>query len=486
MTGSGLTERLPRLLSLVPYLLARPGIPLADVAADFGIGERQLRRDLELLWMCGLPGYGPGDLVDLSFAGDTVTVTEDAGMRRPLRLTTAEGTALLVALRTLGDLPGMVDTNAVLRATAKIERAVGDAGAGGVAVEVSRQEQATTAVIREGLEAGRALTIRYYTAGRDDVTRRTVDPMRLLLVEGRGYLEAWCRRAGAVRLFRLDRVDDVAVLDEPAAAPPDAEPTDLSAGVFPARPEHGSAVLLLEPWARWVAEYYPVEQVVELPAEPADGATGHDHGTRGDGRARVLLRYADPAWLVRLVLGLGGGARILEPAELAAEVARRAAQALARADAETERGRGDDGCRRGAGGARRRGGAGARAGGPPARAPAGPERGGAARGHRDQARPAPGDPRRATASAPHLRRSGPPPLGAADATARWRPRRRLGRNESPPVRAGRPARNDPGGGSDARRLGMADHHRRAGAALRRQAAARDGTVGGPVGPRVQG
>jgi predicted DNA-binding transcriptional regulator YafY len=130
--------------------------------------------------------------------------------------------------------------------------------------------------------------------------------------------------AGAVRLFRLDRVDDVAVLDEPAAAPPDAEPTDLSAGVFPARPEHGSAVLLLEPWARWVAEYYPVEQVVELPAEPGDGATGHDHGTRGDGRARVLLRYADPAWLVRLVLGLGGGAQILEPAELAAEVARRA------------------------------------------------------------------------------------------------------------------------------------------------------------------
>ncbi|HST66003.1 MAG TPA: WYL domain-containing protein [Mycobacteriales bacterium] len=335
MTGGGLTERLPRLLTLVPYLLARPGVPLADVAADFGIGERQLRRDLELLWMCGLPGYGPGDLVDLSFAGDTVTVTEDAGLRRPLRLTTAEGTALLVALRTLGDLPGMVDTDAVRRATAKIERAVGDAGAAGVAVEVSRQEQATTTAVREALEAGRALTIRYYTAGRDAVTRRTVDPMRLLLVEGRGYLEAWCRRAGAVRLFRLDRVDEVVVLDEPAAAPPDAEPTDLSAGVFPARPEHGSAVLLLEPWARWVAEYYPVEQVVELPPDPADERNGHDHAPDGrpgrpaDGRARVLMRYADPAWLVRLVLGLGGGARILEPPELAAEVARRASEALA-------------------------------------------------------------------------------------------------------------------------------------------------------------
>ena len=146
-----------------------------------------------------------------------------------------------------------------------------------------------------------------------------------------------------MRLFRLDRVDDVAVLDEPAAAPPDAAPADLSGGVFQARPEHGSAVLLLEPWARWVAEYYPVEQVVEIPAAlPPDGdgaRTGHDHGGGGhggEGRARVLLRYADPAWLVRLVLGLGGGARILEPPGLAAEVARRAAEALAQADAVTE------------------------------------------------------------------------------------------------------------------------------------------------------
>jgi proteasome accessory factor C len=98
--------------------------------------------------MCGLPGYGPGDLVDLSFAGDTVTVTEDAGMRRPLRLTTAEATALLVALRTLGEQPGVVDTGSVRRATAKIERAVGDAGLSGVAVDLSREEETTSAAVR--------------------------------------------------------------------------------------------------------------------------------------------------------------------------------------------------------------------------------------------------------------------------------------------------------------------------------------------------
>jgi proteasome accessory factor C len=318
MSGTGVTERLPRLLSLVPYLLAHPGIPVAEAATDFDITEKQLRRDLELLWMCGLPGYGPGDLVDLSFSGDTVTVTHDAGMRRPLRLTTAEATALLVALRTLADVPGVVETAAVQRAIAKVERAVGDAGLAGVAVELGREEAETTAAVREALSAGRAMRIVYYTAGRDAVSQRTIDPMRLLIVEGRSYLEAWCRRVEAVRLFRLDRVEDVTVLDEPASPPPDAVPTDVSAGLFRPSAEHRSAVLQLEPSARWVAEYYPVDEVVEL----------------GDERVRVRLRYADPAWLVRLVLGLGGGARLLEPPELVAAVARRAREALAATSAD--------------------------------------------------------------------------------------------------------------------------------------------------------
>lgn len=134
------TERVPRLLSLVPYLLNHPGIRIADAAADFGVAEQQLRRDLELLWMCGLPGYGPGDLIDLSFDSDTVTVTFDAGMRRPLRLTTWEATALLVALRALADTlggadtPGVADAAAVRGAAAKIEEAVGQAQPAGVAV----------------------------------------------------------------------------------------------------------------------------------------------------------------------------------------------------------------------------------------------------------------------------------------------------------------------------------------------------------------
>ena len=312
------TERLPRLLALVPYLIARPGIAVDEAASDFGVSAKQLRKDLELLWMCGLPGYGPGDLIDLSFEGDTISVNFDAGMSRPLRLTGSEATALLVALRTLLDAPGVADADAVRRAVAKIEAAAGQAQPAGVAVGLGVREGATTAkareVVQKALRGNKALRMTYYTASKDEITERTVDPMRMLIVEGRGYLEAWCRRAEGVRLFRMDRIDDVTELDEPAAPPPYAEQTDTTAGLFHAQPDQPVAQLVLSPDARWVSEYYPVEEAAEL-----DG-----------GHLRVWMRYADLSWMVRLLLGLGGDAVVEGPEDLVSALRSRALGALAR------------------------------------------------------------------------------------------------------------------------------------------------------------
>ena len=313
-----------RLLALVPYLTARPqGVAVAEAARDFGVSERQLHRDMELLWMCGLPGYGPGDLIDLAFEGDRVRVTFPAGMVRPLRLTTDEAVALVVALKTLLELPGLAEAEAVSRALAKVSAVAGHAGEGTtpVVVSVDAQEQAL-AVVREALERERALHLTYYVPTRDERTERDVDPMRLHLVDGRWYLEAWCRRVEGVRLFRLDRVDAVRVLDEPAALPPQAHGRDLDNGVY--QPEPGSPVvrLRLDRGARWVAEYYPVED-----ARPVDDPPG--------GLA-VAVRTADLAWARRLVATLGGGAVVDEPAELAAAVAADARAALARYAAEAQ------------------------------------------------------------------------------------------------------------------------------------------------------
>ena len=318
MTAPSTAERMTRLLALVPYLQARPdGVRLADAAADFGVTEAQLRRDLDLLWVCGLPGHGPGDLIDLAFEGDRVRVTFTAGLVRPLRLTTDEAVALIVALRTLLEMPGLAEGEAVSRALAKVSAAAGQPAEARapLAVSVDAREQ-SLAVVRTGLEQQRALHLHYYVPSRDERTERTVDPMRLLLVDGHWYLEAWCRNVEGTRLFRLDRIDDVTVLDEPAAPPPEAHQRDLDEGLYQPGAEAPLVRLRLARTARWVADYYPVEEQAEVNDPP--------------GGLAVAVRTSDLAWARRLVASLGGAATVDEPAELAAQVAGEARAALAR------------------------------------------------------------------------------------------------------------------------------------------------------------
>jgi proteasome accessory factor C len=310
MTGSA--DRLSRLLNLVPYLLARPGIAVTQAAADLDVTEHQLREDLELLWVCGLPGYGPGDLIDMALDGDRITITYDAGIDRPLRLNRDEALALVVALRLLAETPGVGHRDAIERALAKIESAAGDQASAPVAVRLPGNRD-RLAALRGAVERGRALRLTYYTATRDETTDRVVDPMRMLVVGDRAYLEAWCRRADAVRLFRVDRIDAFTELDEPAAPPPDAQPTDVRDGVFHATPDQPLITLRVSRGARWITEYYPCE---EVRAEPGE------HWS-------VSMRASDLAWARRLVLGLGPEVTVVGPPELIEAVGAEARAALA-------------------------------------------------------------------------------------------------------------------------------------------------------------
>ena len=311
MTGE--RERLPRLLALVPYLQARPGVAIADVAEDFGVTEDQLRRDLQLLWMCGLPGHGPGDLIDLSFDGENVDVIFDAGMSRPLRLTGEEALALVVALRTLAETPGLTDRDAIEGALAKVETAAGgELGATEIVAVELDEESRIAPLLQRAIDEGRALELRYYTATRDESTERIVDPMRLFEADSRRYLEAWCRRAEGMRVFRLDRIERATVLDEPAQPPADAQLRDLTEGVFTPAPEHLLAVLRVGRGYAWVGEYYPTEDVQQ----------------DGDQR-RISLRVADPAWVRALVLGSDGEVQVLSPEWLAESIQAEARGALA-------------------------------------------------------------------------------------------------------------------------------------------------------------
>ena len=224
---SGATDQLPRLLSLVPYLLTRPGARLADVARTFGVSEQQVSRDLELVYMCGLPGYFPGDLIEVDItASGRITVSNADTIARPLRLSRDEALPLIVGLRMLADLPGLQDREAVDSALAKLEGAAGEAAAASAAVAVKVDPPSaspeTVAAVERALREHRRLHLSYYVPARDETTERDVDPMRVSIVAGRSYLEGWCRSAEAVRLFRLDRITAVSVLDLPADPPADA------------------------------------------------------------------------------------------------------------------------------------------------------------------------------------------------------------------------------------------------------------------------
>ena len=307
-------EQLPRLLALVPYLVQRPGVSFATAAADFGVSEERLRKDLNLLWVCGLPGHYPGDLIEIEFEGDTITLSDPQGVDRPLRLTVDEALALVVALRTLAETPGLTDTEPVLRALAKVEAAAGAAAGAADRVAVSLAgEQTVLPVVREALDRGKLLRLTYWSAGRDETTVREVDPVRVVVVEGQSYLEAWCRRAEGLRLFHLGRVEQIAVLDEDAAPPADLPSRDLSQGLFQPTPDDTVVVLALQPAAAWVSDFYPCESVQD----------------EGDGTLVVTLRTQGTAWVRRLALSLGAAAQVLEPVELAQQVRQDARTALA-------------------------------------------------------------------------------------------------------------------------------------------------------------
>ncbi|KUG54369.1 proteasome protein [Serinicoccus chungangensis] len=314
-TYESATSRVARMLTMVPWLLHRQGIDLATAAAELGVSESQVVEDLQILFLCGLPGHYPDDLIEASWEGGRVFVGNADTIARPLRLGRDEALALIVALRALADTPGLAERDAIDRALAKLEAAAGETARAAAAVRVDLEQPADdgiAAAVRSGLTQRRRLHLRYTSGSRDETTERDVDPLRGLSVDGRWYLEGWCHRARGVRLFRLDRIEAAGVLDVPATPPEDLPERAVGTGVYRPDPEDRAVTLDLDPGSAWVAEQVPAEEVE----------------TRDDGSVRMVLRVADPRWLLRLVLREGGGVRVVEPAALVDAVQEAARTAL--------------------------------------------------------------------------------------------------------------------------------------------------------------
>jgi proteasome accessory factor C len=316
-SASGAKDQVARLLTLVPYLHSHPQVRLDETAAAVGSTPEQVVKDLAVLFMCGLPGGYPDDLIDVDL--DSLEDPDDGGLRlegvirisnadylaRPLRLSPTEASAIIVALRALRASAGEDTREVVDRTLAKLEAAAASS-TGALLVEPGEEDAEADRELRASLEdaaaRGRQVRLTYYVPARDEESERVVDPRGVVTSGGVAYLDAWCHSAEAPRLFRLDRIHEAAVLDSPVETEP-VPPRDLSDGLFQRSQETTLVTLSLQPQARWVVEYHQVEEVRSGP----------------DGTVEVDLLVADERWLRRLLMRLAPYARVISPPELDAD-----------------------------------------------------------------------------------------------------------------------------------------------------------------------
>ncbi|MGQ0824380.1 MAG: helix-turn-helix transcriptional regulator [Actinomycetota bacterium] len=295
-----------RILALVPWLVAHPGAPKSEIAQRFGIDRARLDEDLALVLMIGTPPYSPGDYLDVIDDGESVTIRLAEHFRKALRLNPAEGLALLAAGTALLAVPGSDPSGPLATALEKLERAL---DLPDLVVEVG--EPPLLGAVRNAAGRHERIEIEYWSAGRDELTQRRVDPTVVFFALGAWYVGAYCHRAEGERMFRVDRIRAVHETGEQFVP----SESGFEAGeVYNPAADDPRITLRLAPAAAWVAEQYPTLSVTE----------------RADGALDVVLVVSEPAWLDRLLLRLGPDVSVLDPPALVDAGAAAAARVLAR------------------------------------------------------------------------------------------------------------------------------------------------------------
>lgn len=305
------TYRAALILQLVPYLIGKGEVSVAEAADEFDVTPEQLRGMVEKLTVIGLPGEGgfwqmANDLFDIDWdlldQQDLIVITNAVGLERAPRLTAREAAALLAGLQLAASLPGVGDSGVVQGLLAKLARGASSAPADVIVAPDAVDDVRVT--VAEALARGVAVSFTYRAPDAAPTTR-TVDPVKVHIAGGQWYLQGWCHLREAMRTFHLERVSDLVLTGIPVAhggerVPELFEPSDTDV----------------------VAELRFRAAVAPLLGEYLDRATV---STAGD-HSVARLRVADARSLKRLAARRGGDVEILSP-----DAARRAAAAWAEA-----------------------------------------------------------------------------------------------------------------------------------------------------------
>jgi proteasome accessory factor C len=301
------TRDVARMLTLVPWLLVRPGASVQETADAFGVDATTIRRDLGHLDFCGLPGLGGGDLFDVSIVGDRIVVGMADELRRPLRLTPSEALRLVLTVDAVAEV--LSDEVPALRSAVDKLRAALDIPERAADVLTPRGSSLLDDA-RQAVTSKRRIELHYQGRADDAPQSRLVDPWALHVLDGAWYLQGHDLRAGDGRTFRLDRIAELRICDEAAEV---AAPTRLPAPRYSPGADDLEVTLRLDVRGRWLLDAIEVESLEDLP----------------DGGVRVRFHTDAPGWVARLVLMAGGYAVVESPAELSVHAAGLARDALA-------------------------------------------------------------------------------------------------------------------------------------------------------------
>ncbi|MEO6571682.1 MAG: WYL domain-containing protein [Ilumatobacteraceae bacterium] len=302
-------DRLRRLLVLLPWLMERGEVPVAEAAERFDLTEAEIAKDLELVAMCGLPPF-VDELIDVFIDEGVIWVGVPRLFTRPLRLNSVEAWELLAAGRAAMELPGAEADGPLGRGLTKLAAALGEDDTAGVRIELDRPDRADE--LADAARTGERLRIEYRSPSGDEVTSRSIVPRQVFTDRGQWYVTADDDRSGETRTFRIDRIESFEATGERVAPTHAALPVP---GSWFADGSVPRATLRLGPAARWVIERYPVDDV----SEPDD-----------DGWVTVRLPVASDHWLRCTLVRLGPDASVVAPVQWRSVAATTAAAVLAR------------------------------------------------------------------------------------------------------------------------------------------------------------
>ena len=300
MVKSFSQNQVERLLDLVPYLTVNPGVRLEKIAEDFLTNKATVLEDLNTLWMCGLPGYTPLELIDLSFDTGYVSIRNADILSKPRKLSSTELAAIIVGLSILRE--SLTSSNPHLEGVSELINRLTDTKNVPAPISVTSDvSPETRMILEEGVKAQRNICILYYSFTKDVETSRIIHPISFKVLEGKEYLEAYCHDSEDFRMFRVDRIREATL-------------TDLERDI--AKPEDHDPVLC-EFSLRIVSDARKVSETFHL---------------NTDSNFSVDTRFASTAfndeWVIRTICSLNASAILCEPSELRNLIKTRAEKAL--------------------------------------------------------------------------------------------------------------------------------------------------------------